>query len=162
MSDKVSVDTDPIAQQADLTREVRCAHNELAKWSGKPLRCVQCGAPELDCLKDLVTVLTCERDLLRKRLEDADELREEIRELLEEGAEELIEERARCVLAEIHGESPKPITGSEFVDAIHQAIPDAFSELDDVLPESCTCSHSRKFVWTNPNCPQHGEKETGK
>lgn len=28
---------------------------------------------------------------------------------------------------------PPPITGAEFVEAIHVAIPDAFSDLDDVL-----------------------------
>ena len=34
------------------------------------------------------------------------------------------------------GEGSNPITGAEFVDAIHEAIPDAFSDLDDVLGET--------------------------
>jgi hypothetical protein len=34
------------------------------------------------------------------------------------------------------GEGWKPITGAEFVDAIHEALPDAFSDLDDVLGET--------------------------
>ena len=30
-------------------------------------------------------------------------------------------------------EAAPPMTGAEFLDAIHEAIPDAFSDLDDVL-----------------------------
>jgi hypothetical protein len=47
----------------------------------------------------------------------------------------LVIDPAQTVITSI-GEGWKPVTGAEFVDAIHEAIPDAFSDLDDILPES--------------------------
>jgi hypothetical protein len=46
----------------------------------------------------------------------------------------LVIDPAQTVITSI-GEGWKPITGAEFVDAIHEAIPDAFSDLDDILAE---------------------------
>jgi hypothetical protein len=46
----------------------------------------------------------------------------------------LVIDPAQTLITSI-GEGWKPITGAEFVDAIHEAIPDAFSDLDDILPD---------------------------
>lgn len=46
----------------------------------------------------------------------------------------LVIDPAQTVITSI-GEGWKPITGAEFVDAIHEAIPDAFSDLDDIPAE---------------------------
>ena len=46
----------------------------------------------------------------------------------------LVIDPAQTVITSI-GEGWKPITGAEFIDAIHEAIPDAFSDLDDILAE---------------------------
>lgn len=47
----------------------------------------------------------------------------------------LVIDPAQTVITSI-GDGCKPITGAEFIDAIHEAVPDAFSELDDILPEN--------------------------